>query len=81
MEIRVGQQGPGDEHTAQGRAGAPEARHVQEQPVLRIKAQGDQAQSPQGCPELHLSQPLCQNGREIGGEGVGKVPIQHMQAP
>ena len=48
---------------------------------MRIKAQGDQAQCPQGRPELHLSQPLCQKGREIGGVGFGKAPIQHKQAP
>ena len=77
----MGQQGPGDEHAGQGRARALEARHIQEQPVLRIKAQGDEAQCPQGRPELHLSQPLCQKGREVGGGGVGKVLIQQKQAP
>ena len=34
---------------------------------MRIKAQGNQAKRPQGCPELHLSQPFCQKGREMEG--------------
>lgn len=71
VEVGVGQQGSGAEHAGQGRGGAPEARHVPEQPVVRIKAQGDQAQRPQSCPEPHLPQPLCQGARNTvtGGQG------------
>ena len=64
VEVRVGQQGSGDEHAGQGRAGALEARHVEEDPVVRVKAQGNQAQGPQSRLELHLSQPLWK-GPEI----------------
>lgn len=71
VEVGVGQQGPGEQHAGQGRAGAPEAGHIQEQPVLRVKAQGDQAQSPQSHPQLHLPQPLCQRARQ--GMRAGRV--------
>ena len=71
VEVRVGQQGPGGEHAQQGRAGAPEARYIQKQPIVSVEAQGNQAQRPHSRPELHLSQPLCQREqeRECGGGG------------
>lgn len=69
VKVRVGQQRSGAQHADQGGAGALEARHVQEQPVMRIKAQGDQAQRPQSYPGLPLPQPLCQEGQEIQWQG------------